>query len=143
MDPILEIARKHRLRVLEDAAHALPCTRAGKMIGTRASDVTVFSFYANKTITTGEGGMLVTRDAAIAARARTMRLHGINPDAFDRFTAKQAGHGALFQWHLSAKLKQLKMEFSSEVISERWPVPGVSASTESTASTGLELPAAT
>jgi dTDP-4-amino-4,6-dideoxygalactose transaminase len=48
----------------------------------------VFSFYANKTITTGEGGMLVTRDAALAARARTMRLHGMNRDAFDRFTAK-------------------------------------------------------
>jgi dTDP-4-amino-4,6-dideoxygalactose transaminase len=48
----------------------------------------VFSFYANKTITTGEGGMLVTRDPAIAERARVMRLHGINRDAFDRFTAK-------------------------------------------------------
>ncbi len=90
MDAILEIARKHGLRVVEDAAHALPCTHAGKMIGTLASDVTVFSFYANKTITTGEGGMLVTRDPAIAARARTMRLHGISRDAFDRFTAKKA-----------------------------------------------------
>jgi dTDP-4-amino-4,6-dideoxygalactose transaminase len=48
----------------------------------------VFSFYANKTITTGEGGMLVTRDAALAARAKVMRLHGMNRDAFDRFTAK-------------------------------------------------------
>jgi dTDP-4-amino-4,6-dideoxygalactose transaminase len=48
----------------------------------------VFSFYANKTITTGEGGMLVTRDAALAQRARTMRLHGMNRDAFDRYTSK-------------------------------------------------------
>lgn len=48
----------------------------------------VFSFYANKTITTGEGGMLVTRDLEIAKRARVMRLHGINRDAFDRFTSK-------------------------------------------------------
>jgi hypothetical protein len=48
----------------------------------------VFSFYANKTITTGEGGMLVTRDAGIAKRASVMRLHGMNRDAFDRFTAK-------------------------------------------------------
>jgi len=48
----------------------------------------VFSFYANKTMTTGEGGMLVTRDADLAARAKVMRLHGINRDAFDRFTAK-------------------------------------------------------
>jgi dTDP-4-amino-4,6-dideoxygalactose transaminase len=52
------------------------------------SDITVFSFYANKTMTTGEGGMLVTRNPALAARARVMRLHGINRDAFDRFTAK-------------------------------------------------------
>ena len=88
MDAILAIARRHNLKVVEDAAHALPTTHAGQLIGTLGSDVTVFSFYANKTITTGEGGMLVTRDADIAARAKVMRLHGINRDAFDRFTAK-------------------------------------------------------
>ncbi len=64
------------------------------MIGTlEHSAATVFSFYANKTITTGEGGMLVTRDAALAARARTMRLHGMNRDAFDRFTSNVPGVG--------------------------------------------------
>ncbi len=47
----------------------------------------MFSFYANKTITTGEGGMLVTRDAALAKRVRVMRLHGMSRDAFDRFTS--------------------------------------------------------
>jgi dTDP-4-amino-4,6-dideoxygalactose transaminase len=57
------------------------------MVGTLDSDVTVFSFYATKTITTGEGGMLVTRNAAIARRARAMRLHGINRDVFARFTS--------------------------------------------------------
>ena len=88
MGEILAIARRHGLKVVEDAAHALPTTHAGQMIGTLASDVTVFSFYANKTITTGEGGMAVTRDAALAARMKVMRLHGINRDAFDRFTAK-------------------------------------------------------
>ncbi|MEY4752842.1 MAG: hypothetical protein RJA44_517, partial [Pseudomonadota bacterium] len=88
MTAILDIARRHGLKVVEDAAHALPTTHAGQLVGTLASDVTVFSFYANKTITTGEGGMLVTRDPAIAARAKVMRLHGINRDAFDRFTAK-------------------------------------------------------
>ena len=62
--------------------------RAGALVGTLASDATVFSFYANKTITTGEGGMLVTRDEALAKRAQVMRLHGMNRDAFDRFTAK-------------------------------------------------------
>jgi len=88
MGRILAIARRHGLKVVEDAAHALPTTWDGQLIGTLGSDVTVFSFYANKTITTGEGGMLVTRDPAIAARAKVMRLHGINRDAFDRFTAK-------------------------------------------------------
>jgi dTDP-4-amino-4,6-dideoxygalactose transaminase len=66
----------------------LPTTCGGQLVGTLGSDATVFSFYANKTITTGEGGMLVTRDAALAKRARVMRLHGMNRDAFDRYTAK-------------------------------------------------------
>ncbi|QNP47999.1 DegT/DnrJ/EryC1/StrS family aminotransferase [Diaphorobacter aerolatus] len=87
MTAILDIARRHRLKVIEDAAHALPCTHRGAMIGTLESDATVFSFYANKTMTTGEGGMLVTRDAALAKRARTMRLHGIDRDAFARFNS--------------------------------------------------------
>ena len=78
----------HGLKVVEDAAHALPTTCGGRLIGTLDSDATVFSFYANKTITTGEGGMLVTRDPQLAQRARTMRLHGMSRDAFDRFTAK-------------------------------------------------------
>lgn len=85
---LLALAREHGIKVMEDAAHALPTTCEGKLIGTLDSDVTVFSFYANKTITTGEGGMLVTRNPEIARRARVMRLHGINRDAFDRFTAK-------------------------------------------------------
>ncbi|WP_157263603.1 DegT/DnrJ/EryC1/StrS family aminotransferase [Azohydromonas aeria] len=87
MPAILDIARRHGLKVVEDAAHALPTTRAGQLVGTLASDATVFSFYANKTMTTGEGGMLVTRDAEVAKRARVMRLHGMSRDAFDRFTA--------------------------------------------------------
>jgi dTDP-4-amino-4,6-dideoxygalactose transaminase len=88
MPAILDIARRHGLKVIEDAAHALPATCGGRLVGTLDSNATVFSFYANKTITTGEGGMLVTRDAALAKRARVMRLHGMSRDAFDRFTAK-------------------------------------------------------
>ena len=87
MPAILAIAQRHGLKVVEDAAHALPTTSAGQLVGTLASDATVFSFYANKTITTGEGGMLVTRDEALAKRAKVMRLHGMSRDAFDRFTA--------------------------------------------------------
>jgi len=87
MSAILDIARRRGLKVVEDAAHALPTTYNGRLVGTLASDATVFSFYANKTITTGEGGMLVTRDDALARRAKVMRLHGMSRDAFDRFTA--------------------------------------------------------
>lgn len=87
MPALLDIARRHGLKVIEDAAHALPTTVQGSLVGTLDSDATVFSFYANKTITTGEGGMLVTRDKDLAARAKVMRLHGMSRDAFDRFTA--------------------------------------------------------
>ena len=88
MDALLAAAREHDLKVVEDAAHALPTTWRGTLVGQLQSDVTVFSFYANKTITTGEGGMAVTRDEALAQRMRVMRLHGMNRDAFDRFTSK-------------------------------------------------------
>ena len=87
MPSILAIARRHGLKVVEDAAHALPTTSSGRLVGTLDSEAAVFSFYANKTITTGEGGMLVTRDGALAKRAQVMRLHGMIRDAFDRFTA--------------------------------------------------------
>jgi dTDP-4-amino-4,6-dideoxygalactose transaminase len=88
MDAILAISKEHGLKVVEDAAHALPTTWRGTLVGQLQSDVTVFSFYANKTITTGEGGMAVTHDPALAQRMRTMRLHGMSRDAFDRFTSK-------------------------------------------------------
>ncbi|KAK69203.1 putative spore coat polysaccharide biosynthesis protein SpsC [Bordetella bronchiseptica 980-2] len=89
MDSILEIARKHGLKVIEDAAHALPASWQGRRIGSLESDLTVYSFYATKTLATGEGGMVVTRDPALAKRCRVMRLHGIDRDAFDRFTSKK------------------------------------------------------
>jgi len=90
MDEILKIAKQNNLKVVEDAAHALPTLYKGKMIGTLRSDITVFSFYANKTITTGEGGMVVTRDSKLAKRLRIMRLHGIDRDASERFHSKKA-----------------------------------------------------
>jgi len=85
MTTLMAIARKHGLKVVEDAAHALPTTSDGRLVGTLDSDITVFSFYANKTISTGEGGMVVTRDTNLAERIKVMRLHGSNRDAFDRF----------------------------------------------------------
>jgi dTDP-4-amino-4,6-dideoxygalactose transaminase len=88
MDAIVALAREHGLKVVEDAAHALPATWRSRMIGALDTDVTVFSFYANKTMTTGEGGMAVTRNPALAQRMRMMRLHGMNRDAFDRYVSK-------------------------------------------------------
>ncbi|MHA7600275.1 DegT/DnrJ/EryC1/StrS family aminotransferase [Alicycliphilus sp. T452] len=85
MTAILALARSYGIKVVEDAAHALPATHGGQLVGTLESDATVFSFYANKTMTTGEGGMLVMRDPQLAHRARVMRLHGIDRDAFARF----------------------------------------------------------
>jgi dTDP-4-amino-4,6-dideoxygalactose transaminase len=88
MHAILELAAAHDLRVVEDAAHAFPTRYRGNLVGTLASDITVFSFYANKTMTTGEGGMVVTRDPDLARRIRVMRLHGISQDAFNRYVSK-------------------------------------------------------
>ncbi|MCH7772641.1 MAG: DegT/DnrJ/EryC1/StrS family aminotransferase [Bacteroidetes bacterium] len=85
LDEVHEIARKYNLKVLEDAAHALPALYKGKKIGT-ISDVTCFSFYATKTLSTGEGGMICTNDEEIAERCTIMRLHGINRDAWKRHT---------------------------------------------------------
>ncbi|HMN48249.1 MAG TPA: DegT/DnrJ/EryC1/StrS family aminotransferase [Ignavibacteriaceae bacterium] len=85
MDEINEIARAHNLKVLEDAAHALPATYKGNKIGT-ISDVTCFSFYATKTLSTGEGGMICTNDEEIAERCAIMRMHGINRNAWKRYS---------------------------------------------------------
>ena len=88
MDAIIALAKKHNLKVIEDAAHALPTFYKGNLVGRLDTDFTVFSFYATKTITTGEGGMVVTANPDYAKRCRVMRLHGINRDAFDRYRAK-------------------------------------------------------
>ena len=86
IDSILEFAKSSPgLKVMEDAAHAIPARYNGRLIGT-FGNITCFSFYANKTMTTGEGGMLCTDDDEIAKRVKVMRLHGINRDVWDRFS---------------------------------------------------------
>jgi dTDP-4-amino-4,6-dideoxygalactose transaminase len=87
MEKILEVARTYNLTVIEDAAHALPARYGGKMIGT-IGDITCFSFYATKTITTGEGGMATTANPEWAERMRIMSLHGISKNAWKRYTAE-------------------------------------------------------
>lgn len=86
MDPILELAARHDLRVVEDAAHALPSRYHDRTVGS-IGDLSVFSFYAGKNITTGEGGMVTTERSEWADTIRRSRLHGINRDAWKRYAA--------------------------------------------------------
>jgi dTDP-4-amino-4,6-dideoxygalactose transaminase len=91
LDPIADIARKHNLAIIEDAAHAFPCHYKKRQIGTALPGLKHFicySFYATKTITTGEGGMLCTDNDDYADRCRIMALHGISRDAWKRYTAE-------------------------------------------------------
>ena len=91
MDEIYAIAKKHNLKVIEDAAHAIPSSYKGVKIGNlTGSDVTCFSFYATKTLSTGEGGMATTNNVSYAKSMRINRLHGISRDAWDRYTTKGA-----------------------------------------------------
>lgn len=87
LESISAIARRAGIAVIEDAAHAFPTRFGGKLIGS-ISDFTCFSFYATKTITTGEGGMLCTDDDARAEHCRMMSLHGISRDAWNRYRAE-------------------------------------------------------
>lgn len=90
---IRDLAERYKLKIIEDAAHCCPAyyrdesEAEWKFVGSEA-DVTCYSFYANKTITTGEGGMACTNDETLAARMRIMSLHGISHDAWKRFTAE-------------------------------------------------------
>ncbi|MCB9117625.1 MAG: DegT/DnrJ/EryC1/StrS family aminotransferase [Caldilinea sp.] len=92
LDAIYAIAQRHKLAVIEDAAHAFPTTYRGRMIGAppplQLKHAACFSFYATKTIATGEGGMICTDDDEIADRCRIMALHGISKDAWKRYTAE-------------------------------------------------------
>ena len=85
MDDIIDIAGRYGLKVIEDAAHTLPAKYKDRNIGT-IGDITAFSFYATKCITTGEGGMVATDNDAYAEKMRMMSLHGISKDAWKRYT---------------------------------------------------------
>jgi dTDP-4-amino-4,6-dideoxygalactose transaminase len=99
MEAIAPIARKYGLKIIEDAAHSFPSFIPDKNDPAKGNwagllgDVGVFSFYATKTITTGEGGMVVTRDKAIADRVKIMRSHGIDRSVWNRYTDVKAS------WH--------------------------------------------
>jgi dTDP-4-amino-4,6-dideoxygalactose transaminase len=84
METILRVAEKHRLAVIEDAAHAIETEYRGKKVGS-IGDLTSFSFYATKNITTGEGGMVTTDRDDLAEKIRILSLHGITADAWQRY----------------------------------------------------------
>ncbi len=94
MDAIGAIAKKHGLLVIEDAAHAIESVYKGKKIGS-ISDLTCFSFYVTKNITTGEGGMVTTNDPELAKKIQTYGLHGMSADAWSRFSDKGYRHYAV------------------------------------------------
>ncbi len=85
-DAVMGLARRHNVHVIEDAAHALPAKYRGRAIGTIA-DLTAFSFYATKNLTTGEGGML-TGEPALLEKARVLSLHGMSHDGWNRYSAE-------------------------------------------------------
>ena len=85
MNTILQVSRSRSLPVIEDAAHAIPTRYQGRLIGT-LSDVTCFSFYATKNLTTGEGGMITTERDDVIERVKLMHLHGMSRDAWKRYT---------------------------------------------------------
>lgn len=88
MDPILDIAKKYDCKIVNDAAHALPSSYRDKRL-IELGDISVFSFYATKSITTGEGGMIITKNSDYKDRISIMRSHGINNIAFDRYTSEK------------------------------------------------------
>src|SRR5208337_1939470 len=91
MDPILEIALRHRLRVIEDCAHAIEATYKGRPAGLMGA-AGCFSFYPTKNITTGDGGMVITPDPHLFERANVLSLHGMTADAWSRFVGGPSGY---------------------------------------------------
>lgn len=90
MPTLHRVVGRSDISIIEDAAHALPTVGDGKPVGSAAwSSASVFSFYANKTMTTGEGGMVTSRDPRLVRRMKTMRLHGIDRDVFDRYRSQR------------------------------------------------------
>lgn len=96
MEPLMEIAKKHNLIVIEDAAHAVYTQYKGKMIGS-IGDYTCFSFYATKNLATGEGGMVTTNNEEAADQLRVMSLHGMSKNAWNRYAEEDPG---IMRWSI-------------------------------------------
>lgn len=121
MDAILEIASRRKLRVIEDCAHAIEATYHGKAAGLMA-DIGCFSFYPTKNITTGDGGMVITRDAELFQRAKVLSLHGMTADAWSRFVGGPSGYEVVeagFKYNMTDLAAALGLPQLAK-IEERW-----------------------
>jgi len=125
LDPLIELAKAHDLRIVEDAAHAFPASYRGRPVGS-IGDVTCFSFYATKTLTTGEGGMATTSNEDLADRMRVMRLHGMSKDAWKRYDAGGSWYYEIvapgFKYNLgdiAAALGLVQLRRAAEILERR------------------------
>jgi dTDP-4-amino-4,6-dideoxygalactose transaminase len=121
MDSILDIARRHGLRVIEDCAHAIEATYGGSPAGLMG-DAGCFSFYPTKSITTGDGGMVITRDRQVHERVRILSLHGMTADAWSRFVGGRTGYEVIaagFKYNMTDLAASLGLP-QLETIEERW-----------------------
>src|SRR5574344_731435 len=91
MQEIMRIAKKYNVRVIEDCAHSCP-SKTNLGYAGAIGDIGVFSFYVTKTITTGEGGMVTTKDQSLAKRMTVMRMHGMDRTTWDRYTSPRASY---------------------------------------------------
>ncbi len=94
--PILKIAKKYSIKIIEDCAHAIETKYYGQHVG-NFGETGCFSFYATKNLTTGEGGMLITKNKKIASRIKMMRLHGMSKDAWKRHLPENVSEKSKFQ----------------------------------------------
>jgi perosamine synthetase len=117
MAAIRSLASRHHLHVIEDAAHALPAAYGGTRVGA-LSELTAFSFYATKTITTGEGGMVTTNSDSHAERMRVMRLHGIGRHAWNRYAAGGCWHYEVLEAGYKFNLTDLQAAMGSVQLSK-------------------------
>jgi dTDP-4-amino-4,6-dideoxygalactose transaminase len=121
MDAILDLARRHGLRVIEDCAHAIEATHHGVPAGLMG-DVGCFSFYPTKNITTGDGGMVITRDRQLYERVKILSLHGMTADAWSRFVGGPTGYEVIaagFKYNMTDLAASLGLP-QLTTIEERW-----------------------
>ncbi|MCU1431278.1 MAG: UDP-4-amino-4,6-dideoxy-N-acetyl-beta-L-altrosamine transaminase [Actinotalea sp.] len=143
---VAALAESYGIAVVEDAAHAFPALSAGRPVGSGESDAVVFSVYATKRITSGDGGRVLTGDAELARRIRIMRLHGISRDVFDRYrSAAPSWHYDVvapgFKYNLTdtaAAMGRVQLRRSQEMRDRRAEIAGLY--TDAFAGLSLGLP---